>query len=121
MQYRFTPWPGHSTQSHLVQNDYPPHQTRVIESYAEKDICQSRSYTTILIVHPIRKHFPLPDKRFKRCEKSESVMCLLRGVPYGFMRFMQEEDGISFIECALVASLVAVVVSIGLLALGKVM
>jgi Flp pilus assembly pilin Flp len=37
------------------------------------------------------------------------------------MRFMQEEDGMSFIECALVASLVAVVASIGLLALGKVM
>ena len=45
----------------------------------------------------------------------------LKGVPDGFMRFLQEEDGISFIECALVAALVAVVAGIGLLALGKVM
>ena len=37
----------------------------------------------------------------------------------GSMRFLDEEDGISFIECALVASLIAVVVAIGLLALGK--
>ena len=44
-----------------------------------------------------------------------------KGAPYGFMRFMQEEGGVSFIECALVASLVAVVAGIGLLALGKVM
>jgi Flp pilus assembly pilin Flp len=48
-------------------------------------------------------------------------MYSLTGVPDGFMRFLQEEDGISFIECALVASLVAVVAGIGLLALGKVM
>lgn len=48
-------------------------------------------------------------------------MCSLKGLPYGFMLFMQEEDGVSFIECALVASLVAVVAGIGLLALGKVM
>ena len=48
-------------------------------------------------------------------------MYSLKGVPDGFMRFLQEEDGISFIECALVASLVAVVAGIGLLALGKVM
>jgi Flp pilus assembly pilin Flp len=37
----------------------------------------------------------------------------------GFMRFLHEEDGVSFIECALVVSLIAVVVAIGLLALGK--
>lgn len=36
------------------------------------------------------------------------------------MHFMQEEDGVSFIEVALIASLVAVVVGIGLLSLGKV-
>ena len=36
-----------------------------------------------------------------------------------FMRFLHEEDGVSFIECALVVSLIAVVVAIGLLALGK--
>lgn len=35
------------------------------------------------------------------------------------MRFMQEEDGVSFIECALVASIIAVFAGIGLLALGK--
>lgn len=35
------------------------------------------------------------------------------------MRFLHEEDGVSFIECALVASLIAVVAAIGLLALGK--
>lgn len=35
------------------------------------------------------------------------------------MRFLHEEDGVSFIECALVASLIAAVVGIGLLALGK--
>jgi Flp pilus assembly pilin Flp len=48
-------------------------------------------------------------------------MCSVKELPYGFVRFMQEEDGISFIECALVASLIAVVAGIGLLALGKVM
>ena len=37
----------------------------------------------------------------------------------GFMRFLHEEDGVSFIECALVVSLIAVVAAIGLLALGK--
>ena len=44
----------------------------------------------------------------------------VRGLPCNFMRFLQEEDGVSFIECALIASLIAVVVGIGLLALGKV-
>ena len=47
-------------------------------------------------------------------------MYSVRGLPYSFVRFLQEEDGVSFIECALVASLVAVVACIGLLALGKV-
>ena len=37
----------------------------------------------------------------------------------GLMQFMRSEDGISFIECALLASLVAVVVSIALLAASK--
>jgi len=48
-------------------------------------------------------------------------MCSTRGLSCAFMRFMQEEDGVSFIECALVASLVAVVAGIGLLALVKAM
>lgn len=47
-------------------------------------------------------------------------MYSVRGVPCSFVSFMHEEDGVSFIECALVASLVAVVAGIGLLALGKV-
>ena len=47
-------------------------------------------------------------------------MYSVRGLPGSFMRFMQEEDGVSFIECALVVSLIAVVACIGLLALGKV-
>lgn len=46
-------------------------------------------------------------------------MCSLKGVPYRFMRLMQEEDGVSFIECALIASLVAVVGGIALLAISK--
>jgi Flp pilus assembly pilin Flp len=46
-------------------------------------------------------------------------MCSLKGAPYGFMRFLQEEDGISFIECALLASLVAVVGGIAILAINK--
>ena len=46
-------------------------------------------------------------------------MHLILGLSPGFMRFLQEEDGVSFIECALVASLIAVVAAIGLLALGK--
>jgi Flp pilus assembly pilin Flp len=41
------------------------------------------------------------------------------GLSASFVQFAQEEDGVSFIECALVASLIAVVVAIGLLALGK--
>jgi len=47
-------------------------------------------------------------------------MYSVKGLPCSFVRFMQEEDGVSFIECALVASLIAVVAGIGLLALGKV-
>ena len=46
-------------------------------------------------------------------------MYSVRGLPCCFMRFMQEEDGASFIECALVASLVAVVAGIALLAIRK--
>lgn len=58
--------PGNFSHPHQVQKYYLSHQTRVIESYTEKDICQSRAYTPVFIVHPIRKHFPLPDTRFKR-------------------------------------------------------
>jgi Flp pilus assembly pilin Flp len=46
-------------------------------------------------------------------------MYSVRGLPCSFVRFLQEEDGMSFIECALLASIVAVVAGIGLLALGK--
>jgi Flp pilus assembly pilin Flp len=46
-------------------------------------------------------------------------MYSISGLSEGFMRFLHEEDGVSFIECALVLSLVAVVAAIGLLALGK--
>ncbi len=41
------------------------------------------------------------------------------GLSPAFMRFLHDEDGVSFIECALVVSLIAVVAAIGLLALGK--
>lgn len=46
-------------------------------------------------------------------------MYSVRGLPCSFTRFMQEEDGVSFIECALIASLVAVVGGIALLAISK--
>lgn len=46
-------------------------------------------------------------------------MYSVRGLPCSFMRFMKEEQGISFIECALIASLVAAVSGIALLAIGK--
>nr|WP_217346617.1 hypothetical protein [Noviherbaspirillum sp. L7-7A]MBV0881085.1 hypothetical protein [Noviherbaspirillum sp. L7-7A] len=38
---------------------------------------------------------------------------------YSLKQFFLEEDGMSFIECALVASLVAVVGGIAILAFGK--
>jgi Flp pilus assembly pilin Flp len=40
-------------------------------------------------------------------------------VSSSFIHFMQQEDGISFIECALLASLVAAVGGIALLAINK--
>jgi Flp pilus assembly pilin Flp len=43
----------------------------------------------------------------------------VRNLSSSLVRFMQEEDGISFIECALLASLVAVVGGIALLAINK--
>lgn len=46
-------------------------------------------------------------------------MHAIDGMNIGVMQFMQEEDGISFIECALVASLIAVVAGIALLAWSK--
>lgn len=38
---------------------------------------------------------------------------------YSLKQFFHQEDGMSFIECALVASLVAVVGGIAILAFGK--
>ena len=46
-------------------------------------------------------------------------MHLVGNVSSTFTRFMREEDGISFIECVLLASLVAVVGGIALLAINK--
>ena len=46
-------------------------------------------------------------------------MHLVGNVSSNLTRFMREEDGISFIECALLASLVAVVGGIALLAISK--
>jgi Flp pilus assembly pilin Flp len=46
-------------------------------------------------------------------------MHLVGNLSSSFIHFLREEDGISFIECALIASLVAVVGGIALLALGK--
>jgi Flp pilus assembly pilin Flp len=46
-------------------------------------------------------------------------MHLVANLLSSFMHFLRKEDGISFIECALIASLVAVVGGIALLALGK--
>jgi Flp pilus assembly pilin Flp len=42
-----------------------------------------------------------------------------RQLPSGLKHFLYAEDGISFIECALLASLVAVVGGIAMLAFGK--
>jgi Flp pilus assembly pilin Flp len=54
-----------------------------------------------------------------RNNNSKARMHSMWGLSEGFMRFLHEEDGVSFIECALVASLIAVVAAIGFLALGK--
>jgi Flp pilus assembly pilin Flp len=43
----------------------------------------------------------------------------MNGMDYGMVQFMQSEEGFSFIEGALVASLVAVVAGIALLAWSK--
>lgn len=49
----------------------------------------------------------------------EWFMYLVGNLSSSFMHFLRKEDGISFIECALIASLVAVVGGIALLAFGK--
>jgi Flp pilus assembly pilin Flp len=41
------------------------------------------------------------------------------GMNLGLVEFMQEEDGVSFIECALVISLIAVVAGIAVIAWSK--
>lgn len=46
-------------------------------------------------------------------------MSLDEYLPPAFKRFFREEAGVSFTECALVVSLIAVVCIIALLALGK--
>jgi Flp pilus assembly pilin Flp len=43
----------------------------------------------------------------------------ISGMHSGMLQFVQDEDGISFIECALVASLAAVVAGIAFLAFSK--
>ena len=46
-------------------------------------------------------------------------MHLARQLPSGLKHFFHAEDGISFIECALLASLVVVVGGMAMLAFGK--